>query len=157
MNIEVEEKKRRSGEAAYLHSHRVAKYIYKLGLTKEYVIAGLFHDVPEDTIFKANMIRTLLIENYVRKYNNAFDNGENTETIIERIIDAIKRLTKREGFAKCYNVLSLETTDGKNVAVENFWDEIKIYKIDNNGKKDPNLMTEEELKSLLSGEDKKKF
>lgn len=61
--LEIKDKTRRSGLPAYSHSYRVAKYLYDLkiyGLGTEYVIAALFHDVLEDTIFTEKSLEQIL-------------------------------------------------------------------------------------------------
>lgn len=151
--LEIKDKTRRSGLPAYSHSYRVAKYLYDLkiyGLGTEYVIAALFHDVLEDTIFTEKSLEQILRK--VKEKYHDFPDGQDCD--IGVIIDAVARLTKDIEFPKCYEVFRLETEKGDLFSIENFWEERKILQhkekgklIEENGNPKPKLINKDKDKN----------
>lgn len=128
--IEMKDKVRRSGLPAYNHLHRVERYLYKMGFEIEYAIAALFHDILEDTPFNDKSIKRIL-NRVSNKYPGLSDFIN--EKRIDKIIDAIKILTKKDDFPKCYNVLKLETEHGDGFSIENYFGNIKIHQYKKDG------------------------
>lgn len=69
--------KRKQGTPYYLHPVEVSKILEKKGFSKDYQIAGLFHDLLEDT-------------------NTTYE--EILQISNEKIAEAVKLVTKEEGY-----------------------------------------------------------
>lgn len=128
--MKMKDKVRRSGLPAYNHPHRVESYLYTMEFEIEYAITALFHDILEDTPFNDESIKRIL-NRVSNKYPGLSDFIN--EKRIDKIIDAIKILTKKEDFPKCYNVLKLETEHGDGFSIENYFGDIKIHQYKKDG------------------------
>lgn len=129
IEMEMKDIVRRSGDRAIHHPNRISSYLYNMGFKIEVAIAALFHDVIEDTMFNDKNIKQVLSK--VLSDPQFSSLSENID--IDEIIKAIKCLTKKDDFPKCYNVLKLETEHGDGFSIENYFGNIKIHQYKKNG------------------------
>lgn len=90
MKLKHGNQKRKQGTPYYLHPLAVAKMLKEKGFSEDYQIAGLFHDLIEDTEVTYEEIKNISNEN---------------------IVEAVKLLTKTKGYVMSEYIGNIEKND----------------------------------------------
>lgn len=90
MKLKHGNQKRKQGTPYYLHPLAVAKMLKDKGFSEDYQIAGLFHDLIEDTEVTYEEIKNISNEN---------------------IVEAVKLLTKTKGYVMSEYIGNIEKND----------------------------------------------
>ena len=90
MKLKHGNQKRKQGTPYYLHPLAVAKMLKEKGFSEDYQIAGLFHDLIEDTDATCEEIKNISNEN---------------------IVEAVKLLTKTKGYVMSEYIGNIEKND----------------------------------------------
>ena len=90
MKLKHGNQKRKQGTPYYLHPLTVAKMLKEKGFSEDYQIAGLFHDLIEDTDATCEEIKNISNEN---------------------IVEAVKLLTKTKGYVMSEYIGNIEKND----------------------------------------------
>ena len=90
MKLKHGNQKRKQGTPYYLHPLAVAKMLKEKGFSEDYQIAGLFHDLMEDTDATCEEIKNISNEN---------------------IVEAVKLLTKTKGYVMSEYIGNIEKND----------------------------------------------
>ena len=90
MKLKHGNQKRKQGTPYYLHPLAVAKMLKEKGFSEDYQIAGLFHDLIEDTDATCEEIKNISNEN---------------------VAEAVKLLTKNKGYVMSKYIGNIEKND----------------------------------------------
>lgn len=90
MKLKHGNQKRKQGTPYYLHPLAVAKMLKEKGFSEDYQVAGLFHDLMEDTEVTYEEIKNISNEN---------------------IVEAVKLLTKTKGYVMSEYIGNIEKND----------------------------------------------